>query len=116
MEYLADFILFLAKTFTLIGGVVILVALVTAISQKARKMHKGHLEITRLNEHYEHLQADLKHALLDKAELKKKPKSRRKRPSWRKKPKRIKSVRKRVNQEFSYWIFMAILKPQRSNR
>ncbi|WP_257284461.1 protease SohB [Endozoicomonas sp. SESOKO1] len=71
MEYLADFILFLAKTVTLIGGVAVLVALVTAIGQKTRKMHKGHLEITRLNEHYEHLQTDLKHALLDKAGLKK---------------------------------------------
>ena len=74
MEYLADFILFLAKTVTLIGGVAILVALVTAIGQKAKKMHKGHLEITRLNEHYEHLQNDLKHALLDKDQLKKEAK------------------------------------------
>lgn len=78
MEYLADFILFLAKTVALIGGVAILVALVIAIGQKSRKLHKGHLEITRLNEHYEHLQNDLKHELLDKDQLKKKPGKKRK--------------------------------------
>lgn len=71
MEYLADFILFLAKTITIIGGVAILAALVAALGQKTKKMRKGHLEITRLNEHYEHLQADLKEALLDKDQLKK---------------------------------------------
>ncbi|MBO9483536.1 protease SohB [Salinisphaera sp. G21_0] len=90
MEYLADFILFLAKTVTLIGGVVVLVALVTAIGQKARKMHKGHLEITRLNEHYEHLQADLKHALLDKAELKKEAKEQKEKAKLEKKAKKNK--------------------------
>ncbi|WP_257266631.1 protease SohB [Endozoicomonas sp. ONNA2] len=88
MEYLADFILFLAKTFTLIGGAVVLVALVTAIGQKARKMHKGHLEITRLNEHYEHLQSELKHALLDKAELKKEAKDQKEKAKLEKKTKK----------------------------
>lgn len=71
MEYFADFFLFLAKTVTLVGGLVVLVALITAIGHKAKKMHKGHLEITRLNEHYQQLKDELKHALLDKAQLKK---------------------------------------------
>lgn len=88
MEYLADFILFLAKTVTLIGGVAVLVALVTAIGQKTRKMHKGHLEITRLNEHYEHLQTDLKHALLDKAGLKKAAKAEKDKAKLEKKAKK----------------------------
>lgn len=88
MEYLADFILFLAKTVTLIGGVAVLVALVTAIGQKTRKMHKGHLEITRLNEHYEHLQTDLKHALLDKAGLKKAAKAEKEKAKLEKKAKK----------------------------
>lgn len=92
MEYLADFILFLAKTVTLIGGVAILVALVTAIGQKAKKMHKGHLEITRLNEHYEHLQNDLKHALLDKDQLKKEAKEEKEKAKREKKAKKHKEV------------------------
>ena len=59
LEYLADFILFLAKTVTIIGGIAVIAALVAAVGQKTKKMHKGHLEVTRLNEHYEHLQNDL---------------------------------------------------------
>ncbi|USE39478.1 protease SohB [Endozoicomonas sp. SCSIO W0465] len=90
MDYLADFFLFLAKTVTLIGGVAILVALVTAIGQKAKKMHKGHLEITCLNEHYEHLQTELKHALLDKAELKKTVKEEKEKAKLEKKAKKNK--------------------------
>ncbi|KEI71787.1 protease SohB [Endozoicomonas elysicola] len=92
MEYLADFILFLAKTVTLIGGVAILVALVTAIGQKAKKMHKGHLEITRLNEHYEHLQNDLKHALFDKEQLKKEAKEEKEKAKLEKKAKKNKEA------------------------
>ncbi len=92
MEYLADFILFLAKTVTLIGGVAMLVALVTAIGQKAKKMHKGHLEITRLNEHYEHLQNDLKHALFDKEQLKKEAKEEKEKAKLEKKARKNKEV------------------------
>lgn len=92
MEYLADFILFLAKTITLVGGIAILIALVTAIGQKAKKMHKGHLEITRLNEHYEHLQNDLKHALFDKEQLKKEAKEEKEKAKLEKKSKKNKEV------------------------
>ncbi|MGB0360794.1 MAG: protease SohB [Endozoicomonas sp.] len=74
MDYIADFILFLAKTITLIGGFAVLVALITAIGQKNKKMHKGYLEITRLNEHYDDLKDELKHTLLDKVQLKKEEK------------------------------------------
>ena len=96
MEYLADFILFLAKTVTLIGGVAILVALVTAIGQKAKKMHKGHLEITRLNEHYEHLQNDLKHALFDKDQLKKEAKEEKEKAKREKKAKKHKEAEETI--------------------
>ncbi|WP_419834789.1 protease SohB [Endozoicomonas atrinae] len=96
MEYLADFILFLAKTVTLIGGVAILVALVTAIGQKAKKMHKGHLEITRLNEHYEHLQNDLKHALFDKDQLKKEAKEEKEKAKLEKKAKKHKEAEETI--------------------
>ncbi len=70
MEYFAEFLLFLAKTVTIVGGLVMLVALISAIGQKTKKLHKGHLEVTKLNEHFDHLKNDLKHVLLDKDELK----------------------------------------------
>ncbi len=89
LEYLADFILFLAKTVTIIGGIAILAALVAALGQKTKKMHnKGHLEITRLNEHYEHLQTDLKEALLDKDQLKKAAKEEKEKAKAEKKAKK----------------------------
>lgn len=96
MEYLADFILFLAKTITVIGGLAVLVALITAIGQKTRKIHKGHLEITRLNEHYEHLRSDLKDALLDKTQLKKEHKEEKEKAKLEKKAKKSKEVEDEV--------------------
>lgn len=96
MEYLADFILFLAKTVALIGGVAILVALVIAIGQKSRKLHKGHLEITRLNEHYEHLQNDLKHELLDKDQLKKEAREEKEKAKREKKAKKHRDFEKTI--------------------
>lgn len=88
LEYLADFILFLAKTVTIIGGIAVLAALVAAVGQKTKKMHKGHLEVTRLNEHYEHLQNDLKQTLLDKDQLKKTAKEAKEKAKQEKKAKK----------------------------
>lgn len=70
MEYLADFILFLAKTVVLLGGIAMVITLVVSLGQKNKKMRKGHLEINRLNEHYEHMQQDLQYALLTNEQLK----------------------------------------------
>ena len=101
MEYIADFILFLAKTVTLVGGIAILVMLVTIISQKARKMQKGHLEITRLNEHYDQLKDELKHALLDKAQLKKEAKAKKAEAKSEKKAKKAEAKSKTTDGEDS---------------
>ena len=88
MEYLADFLLFLAKTVTLLGGLAMVVAIIGSLGQKTKKLHKGHLEITKLNEHYQHLKDDLKHALLDKEELKKIEKAEKKKKKEEKKAKK----------------------------
>ena len=85
MEYLAEFLLFLAKTVTLLGGIMVVITLVAAAGQKSKKMHKGHLEIMPLNKHYEHLRDDLKHALLSSEELKKAEKEQKKEEKVRKK-------------------------------
>ena len=92
MEYLADFLLFLAKTVTLIGGLLMIVAIIGSLGQKSKKLHKGHLEITKLNEHYQHLQDDLKHALLDSEQIKKETKEKAK--EEKKKAKEMKKARK----------------------
>ena len=74
MEYLADFLLFLAKTITVLGGIGMLIAVISNAGQKARKNHKGHLEVSKLNDHFEHLRDELKHHLLDKEAVKKEAK------------------------------------------
>nr|MDT0253485.1 protease SohB [Endozoicomonas sp.] len=55
-------------------------------------MHKGHLEVTLLNEHYEHLQDDLKHALLDKSQLKKEAKEEKEKAKLEKKARKNKET------------------------
>ena len=90
MEYFADFILFLAKTITVLGGIGMLVAIVGSVGQKAKKSHKGHLEVTKLNEHFDHLKEDLKHHLLDKEQLKKEEKEEKKKAKLEKKEKKTK--------------------------
>ncbi|MGB1272361.1 MAG: protease SohB, partial [Endozoicomonas sp.] len=68
------------------------VALISAIGQKAKKMHKGHLEITRLNEHYQQLKDELKHALLDKTQLKKHAKAHKEKTKQEKKASKSKET------------------------
>lgn len=53
------------------GGLLVVVTMLTMLGQKAKKLHKGHLEVTKLNEHLNQLKESLQHALLDKDTLKK---------------------------------------------
>ena len=71
MEYFLEFVLFLAKTVTLIGGFLVMIAMITLLGQKAKKLHKGHLEVTKLNEHFQQMKESLQHILLDKEAQKK---------------------------------------------
>ena len=89
MEYLADFLLFLAKTVALLGGIGVLIAIVTAMGQKAKKLHKGHLEVTQLNEHYEHLKDDLNQHLQTKEQLKQAAKEEKKKAKQKKKEEKL---------------------------
>ncbi len=70
MDYLLEFLLFLAKTVTIVGGLLVVVTMLTLLGQKVKKLHKGHLEVTKLNEHLDQLKESLQHALLDKGALK----------------------------------------------
>ena len=88
MEYFADFLLFLAKTITLLGGFGLLVAIIGSAGQKTKKAHKGHLEVTKLNEHYDHLKEELKHHIVDKEHLKKEAKEEKKKAKQKKKEKK----------------------------
>ncbi len=71
MEYLAEYGLFLAKAVTFVVALLICLAVAASFGQKSKQSAKGHLEIKKLNEHYELLKTDLKHSLLDKDAIKK---------------------------------------------
>ncbi|MDP0587724.1 MAG: protease SohB [Candidatus Endonucleobacter bathymodioli] len=70
MEYILEFALFLAKTITLIGGLLLLISAVALLGQKTKKMYKGHLEVTQLNDHFHEMTETLQNVLLDKDTLK----------------------------------------------
>ena len=76
LEFLTEYGLFLAKTFTVIAGIGILVAIIAGASQKTRQgSEKGQLEINPLNDQYDDIHKSMSMALLDpslqKAEAKK---------------------------------------------
>ena len=74
MEFLYEYGLFLAKTVTFVIAVMAVVVVIAASAIK-QKHKKGELEITDLSEHFEDVEQDVIHALLNKEELKQKEKS-----------------------------------------
>ena len=84
MEYLAEYGLFLAKALTVIASLVILIVVVTAVGSKAKKARKGHLEIDKLNDHYNELREGLEHSLLTAEQLKQQEKDKKKKAKAKK--------------------------------
>lgn len=85
MEYLAEFALFFAKAITLLAGIVIAILAIASAGQKGKKQHKGHLEVTPLNEHFHQMKESLQQVLLSKDELKQLGKEEKKKNSKKKK-------------------------------
>ncbi|MGI9275366.1 MAG: protease SohB [Endozoicomonas sp.] len=85
MEYLAEYGLFLAKAVTLVVGLLVVVIVATVLGQKSKKMHKGHLEVRKLNDHYKELKENLQHSVLNKESLKKLGKEQKKKAKAEKK-------------------------------
>jgi serine protease SohB len=67
LEFLIDYGLFLAKAITILAVIVIVVSMISALSHRGggRKEHRGHIEVTRLNDWYKHMGDTLKKAVLD---------------------------------------------------
>ncbi|MCL6414587.1 protease SohB [Aestuariirhabdus sp. Z084] len=71
LEFLAEYGLFFAKTFTLIIGVLILLSGVVAIaSRNKRGSSNGQLEVTRLNDEFRDMVDQLKSEVLDEEQVK----------------------------------------------
>ncbi len=74
MPFVTEYGLFLAKTITVVAAILLVVGVVVAISQRHRKMERGHLEVISLNEKYEEMSRTLAETLLPKEELKRRKK------------------------------------------
>lgn len=65
MDFLSELGLFLAETVIVIGGLALLILVVAALSQRHRGEADGRIEVHRLNDQYEDMESELKHALVD---------------------------------------------------
>jgi len=79
LEFLSDYGLFLAKTVTFVAAIGVIVALVISMGGRNKKSDKGHIEVTKLNEKFDHLRDSLRDAMLDDEEYKEFEKTEKKR-------------------------------------
>ncbi|TCK08869.1 inner membrane peptidase [Marinobacterium mangrovicola] len=78
-EFLAEYGLFLAKTLTLIIGILLVVAGVGAAVSKRREAREGHVEVKHINRHFEEMQQEIEDEILDESRLKQMHKEQKKR-------------------------------------
>jgi serine protease SohB len=83
LDFLLEYGLFFAKIVTFVIAVIIILSVIVGLSQKSKQSsHKGHLEITPLNELYDEMSEAIKLAVMDesqhKAEAKKQQKDKQK--------------------------------------
>lgn len=70
MEFLSAYGLFLAKAVTIVLAIGVIITFAAAAAQRGRQP-KGQLTITDLSEHFQDVQAQMQHYLLDKKDYKK---------------------------------------------
>lgn len=85
MEFLSEYGLFLAKTVTVIVGLLFLIAGAVNASHRSRKEHHGELQVTQVNRKYEELEEALKSMVLDHDALKQEHKRKKKQEKLEKK-------------------------------
>lgn len=79
MEFLTDYGLFLAKTITFVVAVGVIITIAVSMGGRNKKSDKGHIEVTKLNEKFDHLRDSLRDAMLDDEEYKEFEKAEKKR-------------------------------------
>ena len=70
MEFLAEYMGFLAKTVTLVIAILVVVAGIASLRSKGRRKAGGQLQVHKLNDFYKQLRERLEASLLDKEALK----------------------------------------------
>ncbi len=79
MEFLTDYGLFLAKTITFVAAVGVIITIAVSVGGRNKKSDKGHIEVTKLNEKFDHLRDSLRDAMLDDEDYKEFEKAEKKR-------------------------------------
>jgi serine protease SohB len=79
LEFLTDYGLFLAKTITFVAAIVVIITIAVSVGGRNKKSDKGHIEVTKLNEKFDHLRDSLRDAMLDDDEYKEFEKAEKKR-------------------------------------
>jgi serine protease SohB len=64
IELLSEYGLFLAKAITIVVAIIVVVGAIVAISARSQSKHKEHIEVKKLNQHYEHMAMALRSAIL----------------------------------------------------
>ena len=78
MEFFSQYGLFLAKSFTIVIAILVVVAGLVAISSRQKREQEGHIEVTPLNKKYDDMADVIKHEVLDPDELKQQVKAEKK--------------------------------------
>ncbi|MFP6837776.1 MAG: protease SohB, partial [Pseudomonadales bacterium] len=71
MEYLYDYLVFLARAVTVVVAVLLVISAIVSASMRRQHLDHGHLEIIKLNDRLDALRHAVQEALLDSASFKK---------------------------------------------
>ncbi len=97
LDLIADYLLFLAKTATIIGGLIFLLSVVVATGQRIRKLEKqGHIEVSCLNEKFDEMSHAIQSVVLPAADYEKFCKAEKKARKASEKASKFEPVRPRV--------------------
>ena len=64
MEYLYQYLTFLAQTVTIVAAVIVVISAIAAFSMKRQQQSSGHLEVRKLNDHFSDLKLAVQEAML----------------------------------------------------
>ncbi len=71
MDYLYEYLIFLAEAVTVVVAILLILSAVTSLNMKRQHGERGHLEVHKLNDRLDQLKDGLRYALLDSASFKK---------------------------------------------
>ncbi|MDH3642292.1 MAG: protease SohB [Gammaproteobacteria bacterium] len=71
MDYLYDYLVFLAQAVTVVVAVLVIVSGIAAAGMRMQSTERGHLEVTKLNDRLNSLKRSIQEALLDASSFKK---------------------------------------------